>query len=173
MRFISKSSNLHVILKPGLPAEPLTGRPAQPTISVRFQDGIAEVRDEQLIELMIAHPGYQVDYISVDDGARDPYAATRSEIEPVHVLTDMRYGSPDKRTVSKQKPQLSPEMHAVVQSIAADMAKAMLPGLLKDALKDLAKATTEGGAKEAHKSSAEEKTGDEESESKDTLTKKK
>lgn len=148
MRFVSKSSNLCVILKSGIPAEPLTGRPAQPTVSVRFQDGVAEVRDETLIALMLAHPGFDMDFISVSDTAKDPYANSRAEIEPVHVLTDMKYGSPERRTVGKQKVQMTPEMHAAVQSIAAEMAKEMLPDLLKGALKDLAKMAAENNAGE-------------------------
>lgn len=147
MRFVSKSSNLCVILKPGLPAEPLTGRPAQPTISVRFQDGIAEVQDEELAALMEKHPGFNMDFIAVS-GVKDPYSNSRSETEPVHVLTDMKYGTPDKRVVGKQKVQLTPEMQAAMQSIAAEMAKEMLPELLRGALKDIAKISAEGQAKD-------------------------
>lgn len=158
MRFVSKSSNLCVILKAGLPSEPLTGRPAQPTISVRFQDGIAEVRDEELIKLMEAHPGFNMDFIAVDDGSRDPYAHSRAEVEPVHVLTDMKYGSPERRTIGKQKVQLTPEMYAAVQSVAAEMAKEMLPGLLKGALKDLAKIAADGQVKDKKKEIAAEST---------------
>ena len=48
MRFVSKSINLLVVLRAGLPAQPLTGTPALATVSVRFKDGVADVPEGEL-----------------------------------------------------------------------------------------------------------------------------
>jgi len=134
MKFVSKSTNLYVILKPGLPAVPMTGTPAVPTISVRFMDGIAKVDDEGLVKMMLAHPGYNVDFISVDEDGADPYKFQRQDAEPAHVLTDMKYGMPSARTVGNQKNPLPPEAMKLVTELASQMVKDMLPGALAAAL---------------------------------------
>ena len=143
MKFISKSSNLLIVLRPGLQAQPLTGSPAKPTISVRFKDGIAIVEQQELIDMMLAHPGFNSDYIAADDIPVDPYALTRQTSEPTHVLTEMKFGTPVNREVKGGAPQLSPEMSKLVQTMAADMAKQMLPSLVESTLKGLVKANEE------------------------------
>lgn len=134
MRFISKSSNLLVVLSPGLQAQPLVGMPAKPTVSVRFKDGVAEVSDKKLTELMLAHPGFNSDFISGE--LKDPYAASRSDSEPAHVTTELKFGTPLSREVHG-KTQLSPELQKIMQEAAVAMAKEMLPGMLQSALKTL------------------------------------
>lgn len=130
MKFVSKSTNLHIILRPGIPAQPITGTPAVPTLSVRFIDGIAEVKDEEHIKMMLNHPGYNSDFIAVDEAASDPYAAIRSEIEPAHTLTEMQFGHPVARVTTKAKPQLPPEL----MKLAGELAQAMLPSMIEAAL---------------------------------------
>lgn len=134
MKFISKSSNLLVVLRPGMSAQPLTGTPAKPTVSVRFKDGIAIVEQEELVDLMLVHPGFNADYISADEIASDPYAAARKPSEPVHVLTEMKFGTPQNRQVKGNTVQIPAEMQPIISSLAAEMAKAMLPDLLKSVL---------------------------------------
>lgn len=137
MRFISKSSNLLVVLSPGLPAQPLTGTPAKPTVSVRFKDGFVDVPDGELTKLMLAHPGFNGDFISTEITDKDPYAATRSETEPAHVVTSLKYGTPVSRDVYGAKATLPPELQKIVQEAATAIAKEMLPGMLQSALKSL------------------------------------
>lgn len=137
MRFISKSSNLLIVLSPGLQAQPLTGTPAKPTISVRFKDGVAEVSDEKLIEMMLAHPGFNGDFISADITGVDPYAFTRRSAEPQHQLTELKFGTPVARKLAGGPPVLSPELQKIVQDMAINLAKEMLPGMVENTLKNL------------------------------------
>lgn len=157
MKFISKSTNLCVILKPGIPAQPITGTPATPTISVRFQGGIAEVNQEELITMMLRHPAFNRDFVSAEDATPDPYAYLRQPAEPTHVLTDMVYGHPGKRTASPVKQALSPEVRKIIQAevstmakdMAMDIAKQMLPGMVAEALKNIVQVNEADKAKKS------------------------
>lgn len=144
MKFVSKSSNLLIVLRPGLSAQPITGTPAKPTVSVRFKDGVADVQSEELVAMMLVHPGYNQDYISAEGVPMDPYALSRQPSEPAHILTDLKHGTPMSRVVKGGNPQLPPEMQKLVQSMAADMARQMLPEMLKSvvAAHAASKATT-------------------------------
>lgn len=143
MKFISKSANLNIMLRPGLPAQPITGTPATPAISVRFQNGLAVTDDEKIINMMLAHPGFTRDFVSADENGVDPYAGFRQEAEPQHVTTDIKHGTPVGRTVSKGKPQLPPEIMKLVQEQAASIARELLPGMVAETLKTLVKANAE------------------------------
>lgn len=134
MRFVSKSTNLNVILRPSLPSNPMTGTPATPGLFVRFIDGIADVKNEDMVKMLLAHPGFNQDFIAVEENARDPYAHNRAESEPGHVLTEMQFGQPVARKESgKQK--LPPEVMKLVQEYAADLVKEMLPEAVAATLK--------------------------------------
>lgn len=136
MRFISKNSNLRIILKPGLPSSPLTGALAVPTLFVKFQNGEAHVEDEHLIMAMKGHIGFNTDFIAVEEGTRDPFSNTRSDIEPVHHITEMKYGHAEKRYSTPQKFKLSPEMEALIQLEAMKIAKEMLPAAVNAVLNE-------------------------------------
>lgn len=146
MKFISKSSNLLIVLRPGLSAQPITGTPAKPTISVRFKDGVAEVTNQELIDMMLAHPGFNGDFISAEGAPLDPYAGTRQPSEPAHILTELKHGTPMSRQVKGGNPQLPPELQKLVQSMAVDMAKQMVPEMLKSLVSqhEAGKKTTKG-----------------------------
>lgn len=138
MKFISKSSNLLVILRPGLSAQPLTGTPARPAISVRFKDGVAEVPDGELTEMMLRHPGFNGDFIAAGKiGIPDPYAYTRQTSEPQHQVTEMKFGTPVGRKLSEGTPALSLEMRKIIQDMAVAMAKEMLPAMVETTLKSI------------------------------------
>jgi len=138
MKFISKSTNLLIVLRPGLSAQPMVGVPAKPTISVRFKDGVADVNQQELVDMMLAHPGFNSDFISSENIPVDPYAATRKSNEPAHELIDMKYGTPENRTVKGgDLPSLTPEMQKLVKATAEEMAKKMLPSMVEHTLKTL------------------------------------
>jgi len=139
MKFISKSANLHIILKPGIPAQPITGTPPVPTLSVRFQDGIVDVKDAELAELMQKHSGFNSDFIMADDGSGDPYAASREESEPAHINTELKYGTPVGRKISGKLGNMSPEMSNAIKEQAAELAKQMLPGMVKSTIEAVLK----------------------------------
>jgi hypothetical protein len=138
MRFISKSSNLLIVLRPGLSAQPMTGTPAKPTVSVRFKEGLADVPDGELTDMMLAHAGYDSDFISADTVSNvDPYAYARQEVEPQHIVTELKFGSPVGRTVTSGKQTLPPELAKIVQDLAVTMAKEMLPNMVESVLKGI------------------------------------
>ena len=156
MKFISKSSNLLIVLRPGMSAQPLTGSPAVPTISVRFKDGVADLEQQEMIDLMLAHPGFNNDFISSDNVAVDPYSSTRQAGEPAHEVTDLKYGTPVKHAIKGgDKPKLSPEMQKMVQAAAVELAKTMLPTMVEDTLKKLVSTnkTAKGSTKKRRKPS--------------------
>jgi hypothetical protein len=144
-RFISKSNNLLIVLKPGLPAQPLTGSPAKPTLFVRFKDGVADVPDGELTDLMMKHPGFNADYISAEIG--DPYGAARTPSEPVHVITEMKYGTPVGKKVMGDKPPVSPELSRMIDERAKEMAHQMFAGLKEEFLAEIRAAQEEKAAK--------------------------
>ena len=138
MKFISKSSNLLIVLRPGMSAQPLTGSPAVPTISVRFKDGVADLEQQEMIDMMLVHPGFNNDFISSENVSVDPYASTRKSDEPAHEVTDLKYGTPVSHAIKGgDKPKLSPEMQKMVQAAAVELAKTMLPTMVEDTLKKL------------------------------------
>lgn len=137
MRFVSRNANLLVVLKPGLPAQPVSGLPARPTISVRFKDGIADVPEGEICDLMLNHPGFNSDYVSAESvGNKDPYASARVESEPPHTITELKYGTPEK-VIRDGKTKLTPELDKLVKELAISMAKELLPEMVKSTLKSL------------------------------------
>lgn len=137
MKFISKSSNLLVVLRPGSSAQPITGTPAKPTVSVRFKDGIAEVNEKELVAMMLAHPGFNGDFISAEDIPVDPFAGSRQPSEPAHTVTELKFGTPVARETKGGGSQLPPELQKIVQGMAAEMAKQMLPSMVEKTLKSI------------------------------------
>jgi len=142
MKFISKSSNLLIVLRPGLSAQPITGTPARPTVSVRFKDGVADVQSEELVKMMLEHPGFNSDYISADNVVIDPYAATRKPSEPGHVLTELKFGTPTARVSQNDIGHLPAELQRVVKEMAVGMAKQMLPDMVEATLKAIVKSNS-------------------------------
>lgn len=136
MRFVSKNSNLRVILKPGLPAEPLTGRASDPGISVKFLDGMLEVNDEIIIQKLMVCPACKVDFWPVEEGEwKDPFKYQREESEPAHIMTEFKYGRPDRTLSSAKKPKLSPEIEKMLNERAIEIAKELLPGMMEQMIK--------------------------------------
>lgn len=135
MRFVSKSTNLRVMLRPGIQANPLSGQAAVPAIFVRFQNGIADLKDQDIIDMMLAHPGFNSDYIAVDDGGNDPYSATRQESEPAHSIAEIENGRVQKLVSSPVKKVLPPELQKLVQEQALELAKAMVPEMIQTLIK--------------------------------------
>lgn len=139
MKFVSKNMNLRIVLRHGIPAEPLSGRNAIPGLYVKFENGLADVNDNDTVERMLKHPGFNSDFISIEDNGKDPYADYRSEKEPDHIVTEMQYGHIGK-TVGK-KVSLTPEQKKALRPMAEAMAKEMLkemaPSFMKEMLKTL------------------------------------
>lgn len=145
MKFVSKNMNLRIVLNHGIPAEPMSGRNAVPGQYVKFENGLADVKDEEMVKKMLNHAGFNSDFIAAEDSGRDPYADYRSEKEPAHMITEMNYGHPGKTTGAKpnltadQKKALRP----MAEQMAREMFKEMAPTLMKEMLKTMATAKQE------------------------------
>ena len=137
-----------LVLKPGIQGNHLTGTASVPGLYIRFRDGIAEVKDEDMINIIKNSDGYRNgEFIAVGDNGEDPFAETRIATEPVHVVQDMKYGHVEGRKVSEAPLKLPPTVKKMIEAEAKKMAKAMLPELLKEAVKEMtssaAKASTD------------------------------
>lgn len=145
MRFVSKNSNLTIVLVPGIPAQPLSGLAAKPGLYVRFKGGVVEVKDEETIEKMKAHSAYNRDYIAVEDGATviDPFADSRTEPEPAHHTAEIKYGHVENPKSSAKKVKVTPEMKKLVNALAMEQVKVMLPEAVKMALAQINEAKKE------------------------------
>lgn len=129
-----------IVLRPGLSAQPLTGTPAKPTVSVRFKDGMADVQNEELVTMMLTHPGFNSDFISAEEVLVDPYAGTRQSTEPAHTMTEIKYGHPVSKETKGGSVQLPPEVQKMVTGMAQEMAKQMLPSMVEHTLKGILEA---------------------------------
>ena len=176
MKFISKNSTYRLILRAGQPAELATGRLPVPTIFVRFEEGVAEVKDEEHIKMVLAHKDYGVDFFAYEstDLKTQKLIADRVSAEPEHDITDIQFGHVGRKT-SANKFNMTPEIKAMLldnsmamaKSIALEMVKEQMKPI-QDLLKSLAdKQEKEGGksknktAKPAEADSAPKITGDE------------
>ena len=160
-KFVSKNANLMVVLRPGVEGSRVLGKSSVPGLYARFQSGTLDVKDQEMIELLREHPAFNSDFIEVEDQA-DPYAHTRSEMEPQHVISEIEHGSAKKQVVSKKPIVFSPEVKKVIEAEAIKLLPELLkknPEILKNVLKDLVK------AEEVGKDLSEEKTSTRGSES--------
>lgn len=139
-KFISKSSNLLIVLRQGIPGSHLTGTPSRPMVSARFKDGVFATDDQGIIDMLLAHPGCGSDYVSAEDTLGvDPYAYMREGTEPEHVITRMEFGQP-KGPGNAPKIKFPPEVRKAMQDqaleMAKEMAKQMAPAFAAEYLKN-------------------------------------
>ena len=132
MKFVSKNINLGIVLKPGIPGDPVLGRVSVPGLFVKFEDGIANVEDKEWIKLMLNHPGYERDFIKIDDGELDPFADNRGKTEPHHSITNIEYGHVGKTVGSAPKVKLTPAQMNAVKELASKMAVNMFESMRAD-----------------------------------------
>jgi len=138
MKFISKNSNLRIVLSPGIPANQMSGIAGKPGVYVKFQDGIVDVKDEEMINQMRRHPAFNQDFIVVDDNGKDPYADIRQEIEPVHIIQEMKYGQVEAVKVSPHaEGKIDPKIKKLVDELAMKKVKELLPAMVEEAVKQM------------------------------------
>jgi len=138
MKFISKNSNLRIVLKPGIPANQMSGIAGQPGVYVKFQNGMVDISDEEMIKKMNAHPGFNQDFIAVDDNGEDPFASRREENEPVHIIQDIRYGHVEGKRVSPHaKTKLDPQIKKLVDELAMEQVNKLLPKMVEETVKKM------------------------------------
>jgi hypothetical protein len=147
-KFVSKNSNYMIVLKPGVEGNRALGTHAVSGIYVRFQDGTVDVKDQNIIDMLKNHEGFGNDFVEVKPEELDPYADAREEIEPAHIMTEMKYGHAEKVVGTPKPAKMTPQMKKALEKEALKMLPGLLksnPGLLKDLVVGLA---TEMKAKE-------------------------
>lgn len=140
-KFVSKNSNLMIVLRPGIPGSTITGQQPKAGLYVRFQSGTVDIKEESVAEMLRAHPDFNTGFIEVKSEDLDPYEHTRNEVEPAHILKDMKYGQAEKMVGSAKKVKLSPELKKLIENEAVKMLPGLLksnPKILKDILTNLA-----------------------------------
>ena len=155
MKFVSKSNNLRIVLKHGMPAEPITGRASVSGVYIKFENGMVNVEDEATVDLMMKHPGYDSDFICLE--GVDPYKNQRKDSEPAHDITEIGPGGVIGKTNSgKPNVSLSAAQKDVVRDIAKKMAMEMAPSLAMEMLKEMA-AKADNKKPESEKTETEKK----------------
>ncbi len=103
----------------------MLGVPPTPAIFVRFKDGVIDVTQEDIIEMLLNHPGFRIDYIPADEEDAARFQKRHTNLEPQHVLIKMDNGRPGGQIGSKAPAGVSPEMMDMLKGIAKDMAVEM------------------------------------------------
>lgn len=128
------------MLEPGLSAQPLSGFQGKQPVYIKFENGIVEIKDESLIEKMLAHRAFthDNDFVVVEENAIDPFVGRREEMEPVHIHTEMKYGHVGASSMSpERKTKVNPEISKLVNDLAMKQIQDMLPGLVTQGVKDV------------------------------------
>jgi len=154
MKFISKNSNLRIVLSPGIQSNQLSGIAGKPGVYVKFQNGIVDITDETLVNLMVAHSGFGSDFIAVGENGEDPFAGRREENEPVHVISTVNYGHVEGKKISPNaKIKLDPQIKKLVDDKAMEIVNQLLPKMVKETIeKMMAMKSEETSDKEADQS---------------------
>lgn len=160
MKFISKSNNLRVVLKHGVPAEPITGRDAVAGVYIKFENGLVNIDDDDIIKMMISHPGFNIDFIAAEEDGKDPYSEQRIESEPQHDLTEIKYGHVGESKKGKRKVLLTKEQKEALSGYVMEEAKKIAVKIAPDLAKEIIKSQL----KESNESNVNDKV---ESEDKD------
>ena len=126
-KFTSKISNYSVVLRPGLEGNKAFGIQPTPQISVRFRNGEAEIskavagfQPDELYEMMKAHSSFGSAFVDATDGA-DPFANIQRPTEPIHEMTEMKFGTPVNTIGAKIKNEVTPEQKKALKSALTNM----------------------------------------------------
>jgi len=138
MKFLSKVSNLRVVLKAGQPAEPLTGRASISGSYIKFEDGMVEIKDEEICNQLQSHPGFGSDFILSET---DIYADTRKSKEPEHNIMELEHGNIKKNLTPRPTVTFTPKQKAAMKDMikkeATKLAVEIAPELAKEMLKNV------------------------------------
>jgi len=92
MKFYSTFQNYRIILKPGISGNRNLGTQSIPAVSVRFEGGVVDVKDEEIISMMMNHPSFKKDFFPEEKTDIDPFEYKRRNTEPQHTIVDVEYG---------------------------------------------------------------------------------
>jgi hypothetical protein len=146
MKFISRNVNYRYTIKHSMPAEPLTGRSAEPGIHVRFVNGIAIINDENVIKALKSSENYGRDFISAeekDDALNGGFIETKG-LEPEHDLQVVTNGRIEKtlntKPVSVLDKDRQKKLDKMIEDKAMAIAEKMAPAMAKKILESLVSA---------------------------------
>jgi len=135
MKFISKFSNYRVVLTPGLPGNRATGTQPVPGLYIKFEGGIAEIKNEETIELMKQHPAFiNGDVVLGQEDGADVFASTRKEVEPVHNVVDIVHGGVGKNVNPAPPTKLNADQMDSIKKMATELATNMIKDMLPAAV---------------------------------------
>jgi hypothetical protein len=126
-KFVSKNSNYMLVLKPGIEGNRNLGTHAIPGLYIKFQSGLVDIKDEAIAEQLRSHPSCGSDFIEVKQDEVDPFSGEREEIEPGHVISEIKYGHNEKAAGTAPAAKMTPQLKKLIEAEAIKM----LPGLLK------------------------------------------
>ena len=109
------------------------------------------MHEENIIEMLRANKDFGTNFVEIKQHEKDPYNHTRTEIEPIHNITEIKYGHVEGKTASAKIQVLSPEVKKLIESEAVKMLPDLLkknPKILKDILQNLAKEASIGEKQE-------------------------
>jgi hypothetical protein len=134
MKFVAKINNYSIMLRQGIPGNPLMAIPPKAGVYARFVDGqfftseysSALVTEEELIDLLLKSKQCGKDFFAVtDESAADPFQKSRKASEPVHSVMEMGQGSKPGRVLEGPK-QINP----AIKEAAEAMLAAMMPAII-------------------------------------------
>jgi len=135
---MSKILNYRIVLQPAMPAVTLAGggmiSPSKPGIYVKFEDGLLNVEDEQIINLLKNHVDYNNEFWPIESEQAAALAISRpagSGREPEHNQINIEYGHVGKNMNPKPIVALTPETKKFIAESAAKMAQDMLHSMME------------------------------------------
>ena len=138
MKFMSKILNYRIVLQPAMPAVTLAGgqmiSPSKPGLYVKFEDGLLNVEDEQILSLLKNHVDYNNEFWPLDSEQAAALAVSRpagSGREPEHNQVIIEYGHVGKNVNPKPAVTLTPQMKTFIAESAAKMASEMLHKMME------------------------------------------
>ena len=140
-KFVSKNSNYMVVLKPGVEGNRNLGTHAVPGLYIKFQSGVVDIKEEKIADQLREHPSFGIDFVEVKQEEIDPYEDQRQDVEPAHVISEIKYGHNERAAGTGQKVKMSPALKKMIEGEAMKMLPALLksnPKVLKDLIMGLA-----------------------------------
>lgn len=134
MKFVAKINNYSIMLRHGIPGNPLMAIPPKPGVYARFVDGqfftsehgSSIVSEEELVDLLLKSKQCGKDYFPVtDESSADPFQKSRKASEPIHSVMEMGQGSKPGRVLEAPK-QINP----AIKEAAEAMLAAMMPAII-------------------------------------------
>lgn len=126
MKFVSKLNRYSIMLKQGVPGNPLMAIPPTPGVYVMFVDGQFFTDDQVKIDMLLKAPQCGRDYFPVEDlEAADPFKTARKSVEPVHSVMEMGQGSRPGKMLETPKAQTN-----TVKEAAEELLTKLMPSIV-------------------------------------------